>query len=345
MATIPVLFFFVLFASFFCSLLEAVFLSITPAHVSISARDGKKWGLLLEHLKENIDRPISAILTMNTLVNTMGSAGFGAIATQTYGPAVATTLTIFLGCCVLIFSEIIPKIVGATYWKEMAPFAVYAIQGMIFLLYPVVRASEVLSKKISNTDSVTVTREEVITTAEMGADDGTLAKKESTIIKNLLMLDSIFVSDIMTPRSVMFCLEDEMTNEEVIGKFKPLKFSRIPVYHEDLDHIVGLTFRYKILEASSRDQHQQKISELTTPIQSVPERMPVAALIDLLIKRKEHLALVLDEYGIVTGLVTLEDAIETLLGVEIVDEFDTITDMRQYALDQWQVRKNKLRRS
>jgi CBS domain containing-hemolysin-like protein len=154
----------------------------------------------------------------------------------------------------------------------------------------------------------------------------------------------MFVSDIMTPRSVMFALEAEETVEEVANKFRPIRFSRIPVYDTNLDNIIGLTHRYMILEALSSDKHKTKIRDITTPINSVPERMTVAAVIDLFVKRKEHLALAVDEYGIVTGLVTLEDAIETLLGVEIVDEFDNITDMRQYALEQWQIRKNQIRK-
>jgi CBS domain containing-hemolysin-like protein len=159
------------------------------------------------------------------------------------------------------------------------------------------------------------------------------------------MLNNIFVVDVMTPRSVFFALDGEMTVEEVANKYKPIRFSRIPVFQKNLDQIIGLTHRYKILEALSNDQHQLKIKDIVTTINTVAERMPVSSLIDFLIKKKEHLALAVDEYGIVTGLVTLEDAIETLLGVEIVDEFDNITDMRQYALDQWQMRKNQMRRS
>ncbi|MEZ0392174.1 MAG: CNNM domain-containing protein [Pseudobdellovibrionaceae bacterium] len=334
----------ILLVSFLCSLLEAVFLSINPAFVALAVKENRRSGRLLEHLKENIDRPISAILTLNTISHTIGASVVGALVQKQFGDEFVTAASIVLTIAILFLSEIIPKIIGATYWKELAPVAAYTIQLLIFLLFPLVRMSELLGKLFSRPDTASVTREEMLATAEIGVEEGTLHKKESAIIKNLLMLNNMFVSDIMTPRSVMFALEAEETVEEIANRFKPLRFSRIPVYDSNLDNIIGLTHRYKILEALSSDKHKTLVREITTPINSVPERMTVAGVIDLFVKRKEHLALAVDEYGIVTGLVTLEDAIETLLGVEIVDEFDNITDMRQYALEQWQIRKNQLRK-
>lgn len=334
----------ILCVSFLCSMLEAVFLSINPAFVAMAVKDHKRSGRLLEHLKENIDRPISAILTLNTIAHTIGASVLGALVQKQFGDQFVTIASILLTVAVLFASEIIPKILGATYWKELAAISAYTIQLLIFLLYPLVIMSEYVGKLFSRPDTASFTREEMLATAEIGVEEGTIHKKESNIIKNLLMLNNMYVSDIMTPRSVMFALEADDTVEEVATKFRPLRFSRIPVYEGNLDNIIGLTHRYKILEVLSSDQHKTPIRDITTPINSVPERMTVAGLIDLFIKRKEHLALAVDEYGIVTGLVTLEDAIETLLGVEIVDEFDNITDMRQYALEQWQIRKNQLRR-
>jgi CBS domain containing-hemolysin-like protein len=185
----------------------------------------------------------------------------------------------------------------------------------------------------------------MIAAAELGVEEGELHKKESNVIKNLLMMNELYVSDIMTPRSVFFAMEGSLTVEDAAAKYRPIRFSRIPVYENSLDHIIGMTHRYKILEALSGDFHKTKISEITTTINTVPERMTVSAVMEFFVKQKEHLALAADEYGIITGLVTLEDAIETLLGVEIVDEFDNITDMRQYALEQWQIRKNMARKS
>lgn len=345
MSLIVVLSIFVLITSFFCSLLEAVFLSITPAYVALSVKDGKRHGRLLEHQKENVNKPISAVLTMNTISNTLGSAAIATFVHELYGNTGVTIVSAILTFCILVFSEIIPKVLGTVFWKNLAPATAYAMQLMIFALYPIVWLSEALGRALAQPDSSSVTREEMIATVELGVEDGSIHKKESAIIKNLLTLNSLFVSDVMTPRSVFFALDSEMDVEEVHQKYKPIRFSRIPVFDTTLDNIIGMTMRHRIHEALSNDQHSLKIREITTPIQSVPERMTVAAVLDLLIKRKEHLALAVDEYGIVTGLVTLEDAVETLLGVEIVDELDHVTDMRQYALEQWQIRKNQLRRS
>lgn len=345
MLTIFILFVFVILISFFCSLLEAVLLSVSDAYVAVAIKQNSRSGKLLEHLIEKINRPLSAILSFKTLTDTLGSA---AIAYQVHQVSNETTLVIvsvLLTIMILVFSEIIPKSIGSTHWKELAPFTAYCTQAIIFFFYPFVLASEKLNKTIySKADAPEVTREEMIMTAELGVEEGTIKGKESTIIKNLLMLDKIFVADIMTPRSVFFALEASDTVEEVVQKNRPLRFSRIPVYKENLDHIVGLTSRYRILDALSHDQHTKTIGELLTTIETISERMSVSQALDHFIKKKEHLALANDEYGIVTGLVTLEDAIETLLGVEIVDEFDNIEDMRKYALEQWQLRKQKIRK-
>ena len=344
-SAIAVLLFFIVTICFVCALLEAVFMSITPAFVALSVKEGRQFGRLLDHLKENVNKPITAILTLNTVASTLGSAALAAMVYKLYGDTAVTVASVLLTILILIFCEIIPKILGSTYWKELSPLAAYAIQIIIILLFPIVWLSETLSKLFHEPEGAMVTREEMIVTAEIGVEEGAIHKKESAIIKNLLTLNSLFVSDVMTTRSVFFALDCDMSVEDAHLKHKPIRFSRIPVYDTTLDNIIGMTMRYRIHEALSNDQHDLKIREITTPIQSVPERMTVAAVLDLLIKRKEHLALAVDEYGIVTGLVTLEDAVETLLGVEIVDELDSVTDMRQFALEQWQIRKNQLRRS
>lgn len=339
-----ILFFVVVTVSCVSSLLEAVFLSITPSYVALQVKDGRRYGQLLEHLKDNIDRPISAILTLNTITNTLGSAAMATMVHEEYGATFVTIMTGVLTFSILIFGEIVPKTLGAIYWKQLAPVSAYLIQGLIFMLYPMVWLSATVHRLWDRPEQTSVSREEMIAQAELGVDEGTIHRKESAIIKNLLTLRSLYVSDIMTPRSVFFALEGDMTVEEVHQKYRPIRFSRIPVYEGTIDHVIGMTMRYKIHEALSSDHHTLTVKELVNPIQTVPERMSVASLLDLFIKKKEHLFLAVDEYGIVTGLVTLEDAIETLLGVEIVDELDSVPDMRQYALDQWQLRKNQIRR-
>lgn len=343
--SILILFIFVIGVSFVCSLLEAVLLSVTPAYVSLKMKEKKKTGVLLEHLIENLNRPLTAVLTLNTLSHTLGSAAIAYRVHHQFGEELVTAASIILTFSILIFSEILPKTLGANNWKSLAPFAAYVAQVLIIILYPIVIFSEWAHKSFAKKDlEPEITRDEMIATAEIGAEEGTIKAKESNIIKNLLMLDKVFVSDIMTPRSVFFALESDMNVEEVFNKYRPIRFSRIPVYHDNLDHVIGMTYRHKIHDALSNDNHSKKINELVSPIQTVSERLTVYQALDFFIKEKEHLALVTDEYGIITGLVTLEDAVETLLGVEIVDELDSVEDMRKYALEQWQIRKKQTRR-
>lgn len=326
--------------------MEAVILSVNSAFVAVAVEGKKPYGLLLERQLEHIDRPLSAILTFNTLTNIIGSSLIAYRVQSFYGEVWLAVFSGGLGLFILIFSEVFPKYVGSTHWKRIAGISAYIIQAMIFVVYPAVIIIDFVTKKLKReSDTPEVTRDELIMTAQIGAEEGTIKTKESNIIKNLLMLDQIYVADIMTPRTVLFAFEDTDTVEDVVEKHKPIRFSRIPVFKDSLDNIIGMTSRYKILEAHSNEHFETKISELLTPIATVSERMHVSLLLDFFIREKEHLALAVDEYGVITGLVTLEDAIETLLGVEIVDEYDNVEDMRKFALEQWQLRKQKLRRS
>jgi len=331
--------------SFICSLLEATLLSIQPAYLAVKIKDGRRYAQLLQSHKNQIHRSIGALLTLNTFANTMGASLIGYKAHEIWGEDYITFVSAMLTLAILIFSEIVPKTLGVRNWKTFAPIAAYVVSWLIFVLYPVVRATEWITDRLGGPIPHKVTREEVIMHAELGAREGSLQNKESLVIKNLLMMDKLYVADIMTPRSVMFALESDMTVQEVGEKFKPLRYSRIPVYHNQLDHMIGMTHRYKILEALTHDRDSMKISELTTPIQTISEKLTVAQALDFFIKQKEHVALVNDEYGIITGLISLEDTVETLLGVEIVDEFDSVPDLRQFALEQWQLRKGQGRKS
>jgi CBS domain containing-hemolysin-like protein len=343
MFEIVLIFILVLAMSFVCSLAEAAFMTTNSSFVALALKEQKAYAKILEHLKENVNKPITAIITFNTISNTLGSALLATMTYEKLGSVAVSVLTGLLTFGILVLSEILPKILGASYWKTLIPFVTYVIQIMIVLIYPIVWISEFLSKRFDISTHGAITREEMIASAELSAEEGEIRKQESKVIKNLLTLNNLFVSDIMTPRSVVFALDAEETVADVHSKHKPIRFSRIPVYKEDLDHIVGVTMRHQILECVSMDQDNAKIAEITSPAIQVSEKMTVAGLLEYLIKKKTHLAIVIDEYGVVTGLVTLEDAIETLLGVEIVDELDQVTDMRQYALDQWNLRKNQAR--
>ncbi len=329
--------------AFVCSLVEAALLSTTQVYIELSCKEGKRTGFILQRLKKDIDRSFSAILTLSTTANTFFAAAIGAEIQNLYGQEMVTVASVLLTLAILFFAEILPKILGTVHWKALAPVTAYVVQFMVFVLFPIVWVTEIFSNRIARPISKKFSREEVIMTAEMGANEGSIHKKESTIIKNLLMLNNMYVLDIMTPRTVMFALEASMTVSEVAQIHKPIRYSRIPVYNDSLDTIIGMTHRYRILEALSNDQHNLRISEITVPIATISEQTTVALLLDEFIKKKEHLALAADEYGVITGLVSLEDAIETLLGVEIVDEFDSVADLRQFALEQWQNRKAQVR--
>ncbi len=333
--------FLAVFISFMCSLFEAVILSVSPSFIGTEAKEGKKYARVLGGLKENIDRPLAAILTLNTIAHTVGAAGVGSEVNKIYGDQYVAIASALLTLIVLVFSEIIPKTLGASNWKRFAPLTAYSIRLMILVLYPLVFLMEKISDLVGGEDQTMFTREEMIATAEIGVGHGALKKKESNIIRNLLMLDNIFVYDIMTPRSVLMALPSEMTVEEVIEQHKPIRYSRIPVYGENMDEIEGVVHRYQILEASSNDLDKRKLNEMMTGLHSVPEDISVSACLDQLIHRNDHIFLVVDDYGSTMGIVTLEDAIETLLGVEIVDEFDSVADLRAYALEQWKKRKQE----
>ncbi len=335
-------FFLAVVVSFFCSLLEAVMLSVNSVYIRASIKKKKPYGPLLKSLKSQMDRPLSAILTFNTIANTVGATGVGAQVHVLYGSAYVAFASGILTLVILIVSEIIPKTLGASHWRILAPSVVYVVRGLIVAAYPFVLLSEKLYSLLSRKKVVSVTREDMIVTAEMGASEGTIAQKESRIIKNLLMLDTLKVSEIMTPRAVILAFEKKMKIKEVMHKYQPIRFSRVPLYEGSLDQIEGFIHRYKILEAHAHDLFDIPLGDYMTPIHSVPEKISVAAVLDQFIKRKEHVFIVVDSYGGLTGLVTLEDAIETLLGVEIVDEFDPVADMRQFALDQWELKKRTM---
>ena len=335
-------FFAVLGISFLCSLLESFILSVTHAHISLVSKDRPALGKKLSHFKENINQPLSAILSLNTIANTVGAASVGAITLVEFGSNWVAIMSGILTLCILIFSEIIPKTVGALYWKKILVPATFAVQVLIIMTYPLVVFLEFLSKwlaKAENEDKVS--REEVIAMAELGEDEGTIEESESTVIENVLMLDDISVEEVLTPRSVIFAVNKTNSVREVLDKYNDIEFSRIPVYEDGLDNIIGIVRRHVLLKSKAEDQFDVTMGELAKPIHAVEENDSVGDVLDEFVKRREHLFMVKDQFGQVAGLITLEDAIETLLGVEIVDETDSVVDMRKLALDNW--RKKRLK--
>ncbi len=317
--------------SFLCSLLEAGILSVPQSHVELLAKEGKASGKRLKRMKANIDRPLAAILTLNTIAHTVGAAGVGAQILVIFGSGSVAIGSAIVTLLILVFSEIIPKSLGAAHAKGLAPLNSLLIQIMIWGTLPLLIPLQWISGFFGGGHNVAVTRDEVAITADLGLSAGVLDHGESRVIRNLLRLSQVRVHDIMTPRPVMFTLPQDQTVAQVMDRHGRLRFSRIPIHAGDNDRITGFVTRHKILTAHGLDQHDLPLSALADSLEAVPEDMNVAELLNRMVKQQEHLLLVKDEFDGTAGVVTLEDCIETLLGVEIVDETDTVEDMRQTA--------------
>jgi CBS domain containing-hemolysin-like protein len=318
--------------SFLCSILEAVLLSTTQSYVELLSQEGKRSGFLMQKHKRNVERPISAILTLNTIAHTVGAAGAGAQATAVFGSQFLGVISIILTLLILIVSEIIPKTLGAVYWRQFASFSAYAIEALIWILFPVVWASEKLTSLLRpDDDALTVTRADIEVLVNISAREGSLLEKENRIVRNLLHLNRVRVDAIMTPRTVMMAFPQELTIAEVAQKQADIPYSRIPIYDKNIDDIVGYVLRHDICSQAALDRHTIQLKELKYEVQIVPETISVAEVMDRFIATQEHIFLVADEYGGTAGVITLEDTVESLLGVEIIDESDVVTDLRQLA--------------
>ena len=323
-----------LVVSFLCSLLESVLLSISITHVSVLEKNGSHSGKIMAELKENINRPLAAILTINTIANTVGAAGVGAQTMVLYGNEWVAVASGILTLSILIFSEIIPKTIGAVYNKSLSSFTAYTVRSLMVIAYPFVVLSESMAGMIhsgENGGESKASREELLAMAEISEDEGSIDEQEGDIIENLMKLDEIAIEEVMTPRSVVFALNQNRTVGEVVEKHSPIAFSRIPVFDEDLDNVIGLVNRYTLVNEQAEDRFDIKMSELMKPIHTVKERESVSDVLDQFVKRRQQIFMVTDDFGTTTGLISLEDAIETLLGVEIVDEHDNVVDMRKLA--------------
>ena len=323
-----------LFVSFLCSLLESVLLSVSITHVSVLEKSGDRSGKMMAELKDNINRPLAAILTINTIANTVGAAGVGAQTMVLYGNEWVAIASGILTLSILIFSEIIPKTIGAIYNKSLVTFTALTVRGLMMIAWPFVVLSESMSVFINrgeNNRESKASREELLAMAEISEDEGSIDEQEGDIIENLMKLDDIAIEEVMTPRSVVFALNQNHTVGEIVEKHSPIAFSRIPVFDEDLDHVIGLVNRYTLVNEQAEDRFHIKMSELMKPIHIVKEKESVSDVLDQFVKRRQQIFMVIDEFGTTTGLISLEDAIETLLGVEIVDEHDRVVDMRKLA--------------
>lgn len=322
-------------------MLEAIILSTTPTFIEIKLEEKKSYAEKLRNLKENIDKPLAAILTLNTFAHTIGAAGVGAQAQVVWGSEYLSVVSIVLTLLILFVSEIIPKTLGATYWKQLIPVATIILRGMIFILYPFVIVSQFLTKSINKRKGrKVITRNDFTALAKIGAKFGVLDEKESHILKNLVEFNKILVKEILTPRTVVKSVDESETVKDFYENNKPVTFTRLPVYKDNPDNVTGFILKDEILVEYIEQNFNRKLTEFKRDLTVVFENYPVHKLFTEMINNNEQIALVIDEYGGMEGIVTMEDIVETLLGLEIVDETDTFKDMRVLANKIWKERKN-----
>lgn len=319
-----------------CSMLEATLLSTPLSYITGLEEQGVKGSLRLKRLKQNPDRPISAILCLNTIANTVGASIVGSLVYEVYGdPLVGIFSTIFT-LAILIFSEIIPKTIGTSYWRKLAIPASAIISGMIFIAFPLVWILEHMTKLISTrSNQVSVSREDISAMVSVATEEEVIETEEKKIIQNLLKLDEVTAHEIMTPSTVVEMADSSMTVREFYDS--DLTHSRILIYDDDnSDYVVGYVLRQTVLEKMAEDKFQTSIRDIARPILTFSEDESVGNIWEKFLEKKEHISVIIDEYGTFRGLVTMEDVIETMLGQEIVDETDEVVDMQEYAKEQWE---------
>lgn len=352
--TLLILFFsLAIIVSFACSLWESVLLSITPSYVSHARSGGTATGRLLTEFKQDIDRPLSAILTLNTIAHTVGAIGVGAQASRIWGSggielaglvlnyeaivAAVTTLAI------LVLSEIIPKTIGANNWERLAPFTVASLKMLIVVLWPLVWMSQAITYHLKKDKSLPVfSRAEFLAMTEMGRTEGQLDEREAAVINNLLSLNRLRVHDVMTPRPVVIGGDQTDTVEAFLAKNPDLPFSRIPVYEDVIDKVTGVIFKDDLLGAVGTGDGHRTLAELERKALFIPETLSLATALSQLLEQRQQLAVVVDEYGVTAGVITVEDILETLLGLEIMDEQDSVADLQRLARERWAARRGRL---
>ncbi len=349
MYTLLIVFFLVSICfSFLCSLWEAVLLSVTPAYAQMKLEEGTKIGQSLQDFKENIDRPLAGILTLNTIAHTAGAIGVGvqasAIWENSFPLMTSVVVPVLMTLGILILSEIIPKTIGANNWERLAPFTVTSLKIVDAVLYPLIWFLQLITKALKSDEMKSVlSRNEFLLMTQIGAREGVIDKGESEIIRNLLRFDTITAQDIMTPRTVLKGARAEATLQEFYDANENLRFSRIPIYRDQSkDQVIGFFLKDDLLSGLVKGKGSEPLESIKREILVVDKQTPLPELFNLLVSKREHIALVIGEFGGTSGVVTMEDVIETLLGLEIVDEFDHIDDMQVLARQSWEKRAKAL---
>lgn len=347
-ADVSLLVFYLLLAlgvSFACSIFEAVLLSITPGYVAALEKDGSAAAERITRLKASVDRPMAAILSLNTVAHTVGAAGVGAQSAKVFASVPMGVISGVLTVLILFVSEIVPKSLGATNWKKLAPAVAAALVPVTFVMTYTgfVPVSNWITRKLGGgTHGTEPSREEISAIAERGAQRGLFAGSEGRVLNNLFRLGEVRATDVMTPRTVIFSLAEVETVGALIERDEAFRFSRIPIHQGTLDQVTGYVLRSEILLAAARDELDTPLSDLQRDLKTVGDELPLSELLERLLEQQTHMALVIDDHGTTTGLVTLEDVVETLFGTEIVDEADNVADLRELARKKWQERAQRL---
>ena len=333
---------YVLFAlvfSFLCSIAEAVLLSVTAPYVAVLEKQGKPYGPVLRQLKSNINKPLAAILTLNTIAHTIGAAGAGAQVAIVFGNTYLGIASAILTLLILFLSEIIPKTLGAHHWRKLAPATAYGLKFLIILLYPFVKLTEKMMKGLSESATLNgFSRQEFSAMADLSAQEGQLTHRESEVLKNLLLLRETSVKDAMTPRTVVFSLPESTTVADFFRDHEQVRFSRIPVYSDESDHVEGFVLRSDLLLAQARNNTDNTLNTYSRELSALMDTTALSDSFDEVLHQRAHIMRIVDEYGGMEGIITMEDILETLLGLEIIDEGDKTVDMQQYARQLWKKR-------
>lgn len=334
--------FLALFVSFLCSVTESVLLSTPVSFLNVKLDEGKASALIMIKMKENIEGPLSAILSLNTIAHTVGAAGIGVQTAILFENLSFGIISAALTLLILIFSEIIPKTIGAMYWRNLALISGKVIKVMIVITWPFVIMAGFITRIFSRSkEEASVNRDELSAMAKIGHEEGVFSEKESMIITNLIQLKTVRVTDIMTPRVVVTIADENMTISEFLRQKEYLHYSRIPVYDESRDNITGFVLRQEVFEYIDDNPGVKMLKDVKRNMVIVPETKTVLDLWNTMLNSKTHIALVVDEYGGMDGIVTMEDIFETLLGLEIVDERDKVVDMQVLARERWKAKKLK----
>ena len=336
-----------IFFSFLCSILEAVLLSITPTFINVKLKEGRSYADDLEELKKDVDKPLIAILTLNTIAHTVGAILVGVQAEKVFGTGDNSIMIVsaLMTILILVLSEIIPKTIGATYWQKLANVTTRILSALIFVFKytGILWVLQLFTKMFGKaTHGSVFSREDFHAMTDIAHEEGVFQESESKVIKNLLTFKDVMAKDIMTPRTVLKTENELTTVESFFQENQNLRFSRIPVFKDDPDNITGLVLKDDVFKEMANGNGDKILSSIKRPIIITRRNLPIPKLFEELVGSKNHMALVVDEYGSVSGLVTMEDVIETLLGLEIMDESDNVEDLQMLARKSWERRAKRL---